>query len=182
MLYEETTLAGAYLIRLEPARDERGFFARTFCEREFAERGLCAHFVQHSASYTARRGSIRGMHFQTAPATEVKVVSCQHGAIYDVIIDLRPQSPTFGKWQGFELSDSNRNRLYIPKGFAHGFQTLSDDAEVNYLISEFYTPAAASGVRYDDPAFQIQWPLAPTVISERDLAWAPFRESVELLA
>ncbi len=173
MLIRDTELADAKLIELQPHGDERGFFARTFCTREFAAHGLQTSFVQHSTSFSATRGTLRGMHFQRGADAEVKVVSCARGAIYDVIIDLRP-GRNQGRWQGFELTADNRNRLYIPKGFAHGFQTLTDDVEVNYLISEFYAPAAASGVRYDDPAFAIHWPLAVTTLSEKDKNWPDF--------
>lgn len=178
MLFKETTLPGVILIAQEPAWDDRGYFARTFCEREFANYGLCTHFVQHSMSYTARKASIRGMHFQTPPSAETKVVSCRLGAIFDVIIDLRPTSPTYRHWVGFQLSAKNRHALYIPGGIAHGFQTLVDDTEVSYLISEFYSPTAARGVLFDDPAFAISWPLQPTVVSPRDRAWPPFRDVV----
>jgi dTDP-4-dehydrorhamnose 3,5-epimerase len=170
----ETELRGAWLIELEPVRDHRGFFARTFCAREFADRGLATAFVQHSTSHTAKTGAVRGMHFQRATHSEVKVVSCRTGAIWDVIIDLNVDSPTFRRWQGFELSAGNHRRLYIPKGFAHGFQTLSDNVDVDYLISEFYAPESASGVRYDDPAFAIKWPLPPTEMSDKDRAWPDF--------
>jgi dTDP-4-dehydrorhamnose 3,5-epimerase len=169
--FEATTLAGTWLIEPVPARDERGFFARTFCVREFADRGLATGFVQHSASQSRTRGTLRGMHFQRAPHSEVKVVSCLKGAIWDVIIDLRPESTTYRRWQGFELTAENHRRLYVPEGFAHGFQTLCDDTEVGYLISAFYAPLAAAGVRHDDPAFAIEWPLPPTAISEKDRAW-----------
>lgn len=177
MRFLPTRFEGAVLIELEPAQDARGMFARTFCEREFAAAGLETRFVQHSMSYTAQKGSVRGMHFQTPPASEVKIVACTRGRIFDVIIDLRAGSPTCGDWQGFELSAENRNRLYIPKGFAHGFQTLTADADVAYLISEFYAPGHASGVRYDDPAFSIVWPLPVTMVSERDLGWADYQQA-----
>ena len=176
MRFEATELEGAWLIGLEPASDDRGFFARTFCMREFAEHGLETGFVQHSASYSTRRGTVRGMHFQRAPAAEVKLVNCVRGAIYDVIVDLRKRSLTYRCWQGFELSAENRRRLYIPAGYAHGFQTLSDDAEVEYLISEFYAPQSASGVRYDDPAFAISWPLSVASISDKDRLWPDYAE------
>ncbi len=175
MRFQETKLEGLWLIELEPVSDNRGFFVRTFCEREFVAHGLHTSFVQHSTSHTVARGSIRGMHFQRAPASEVKVVSCLKGAIYDVVIDLRASSPTHGRWQGFELSAENRRRLYIPVGFAHGFQTLTDDVEVGYLISEFYAPEAAAGVRFDDPAFGITWPQPVTVISDKDRNWPDFQ-------
>jgi dTDP-4-dehydrorhamnose 3,5-epimerase len=150
MRFEESTLAGACLVTSEPACDERGFFTRTFCVREFAERGLETIFVQHSTSYNIKRGTLRGMHFQRPPHDEVKLVSCLKGAIQDVIIDLRPGSATFGCWEAFELTERNRCRLYIPKGFAHGFQTLADDTEVGYLISQFHVPNAAAGSRLRD--------------------------------
>jgi dTDP-4-dehydrorhamnose 3,5-epimerase len=174
MRFEATNLSGAWLIMPEPVGDERGFFARTFCVRELAEHGLETEFVQHSASVSLKCGTLRGMHFQREPHGEVKIVTCIKGAILDVIVDLRPASPTFRRWQGFELTDENRRRLYIPKGFAHGFQTLTDNVEVGYLISAFYEPSAASGVRHDDPAFGIEWPLPVTVISEKDKSWADF--------
>ncbi len=174
MRIEPTDLPDACLIIPEPAPDERGFFARTFCAREMAKRGLETDFVQHSISASARKGTLRGMHFQTEPHGEVKIVTCLKGAILDVIIDLRPRSPAIGKWQGFELTAENHHRVYIPKGFAHGFQTLTDDVEIAYLISAFYEPAAASGVRFDDPAFGIDWPLPVTVMSDKDRAWPDF--------
>jgi dTDP-4-dehydrorhamnose 3,5-epimerase len=174
MRFEDTDLPDACLIIPEPARDERGFFARTFCVRELGERGLETNFVQHSISASARKGTLRGMHFQTEPHGEVKIVTCLKGAILDVIVDLREGSRAFRKWQGFELTQENRHRLYIPKGFAHGFQTLTDDVEMLYLISAFYEPTAASGIRHDDPAFGIAWPLPVLVISDRDRAWPDF--------
>lgn len=174
MRFTETDLAGAWLIEPEPARDARGYFMRTFCEQAFAEHGLEIRFVQHSTSCTVAKNALRGMHFQNAPHEEVKVVTCLRGAIYDVIIDLRPQSKTYKKWVGFELSETNQRRFYIPKGFAHGFQTLSENAEVSYLISAFYTPGASSGVRWNDAAFGIDWPSEPSVMSEKDLGWPDF--------
>jgi dTDP-4-dehydrorhamnose 3,5-epimerase len=176
MHFDQAQLQGAWLIEPVPARDHRGFFARTFCVREYAEHGLTTQFVQHSTSQSRTRGTLRGMHFQRAPHGEVKVVRCLKGAIWDVIIDLRPQSPTYRRWQGFELSADNHRQLYVPEGFAHGFQTLADDTEVGYLISAFYAPQAAGGVRYDDPAFAIEWPLAVSEISEKDRTWPDFSE------
>jgi dTDP-4-dehydrorhamnose 3,5-epimerase len=176
MRFEETKLCGAWLIEPAPARDDRGFFARTFCAQEFADRGLATHFVQHSTSYSARRGTLRGMHFQRAPHAEVKVVTCLKGAVWDVIIDLRPGSPSYRTWQGFELTAENRRRLYVPEGFAHGFQSLRDASEVAYLISTFYAPEAAWGVRYDDPTFGIEWPLPFAAISEKDKTWPDFAD------
>jgi dTDP-4-dehydrorhamnose 3,5-epimerase len=175
MRFLQTDLADARLIEAEPFRDERGYFMRTFCEREFAQQGLVSRYVQNSQSFTAKRGAVRGMHFQVDPAAETKVVRCARGAIFDVIIDLRPRSPTYGRWQGFELTAENGRQLYIPGGFAHGFQTLTDDVEAAYLISEFYAPDLAGGVRYDDPAFNIQWPLPVSVISQKDIAWSDYK-------
>ena len=174
MRFEATGLPDAWVIIPEPVGDERGFFARTFCTRELGERGLESNFVQHSISASARKGTLRGMHFQNEPHEEVKIVTCLKGAILDVIVDLRPASGAFCRWQGFELTAENRHRLYIPKGFAHGFQALTDDVEVGYLISAFYEPTAASGVRHDDPAFGIAWPLPVTVMSDKDRAWPDF--------
>lgn len=175
MQFHKLDLAGAYLITPERRGDDRGYFVRTFCEAEFAAHGLQTRFVQHSASVSARKGTLRGLHFQSDPHGEIKIVRCLRGAIADVIVDLRPQSATFCGWRSFELTAENGRQLYIPKGFAHGFQTLTSDAEVGYLISEPYTPAAASGVRYNDPAFGIEWPLPVAAISARDLDWPDFR-------
>ena len=174
MLFTKSQLEGAWLIEPEPIQDSRGWFARTFCEREFGEQGLETRFVQHSTSQNVSRGTLRGMHFQAPPHAEVKLVRCLTGAIYDVIVDLSPGSATYRQWRGFELSAANMRQLYIPKGFAHGFQTLEDDSEIDYLISEFYAPEASNGVRFDDSTFAIQWPLPVTVISDKDKAWADF--------
>jgi dTDP-4-dehydrorhamnose 3,5-epimerase len=171
MRFTETELGGAWLIEPTPVWDDRGSFARTFCEKEFAGCGLVNRFVQHSRSHSVLKGTLRGMHFQEAPFGEVKLVSCLHGAIFDVIIDLRPGSPTRHRWTAFELTPENQRQLYIPQGFAHGFQTLTDDAVVFYLISQFYAPQASVGVRYNDPVFAIDWPLEPTATSERDRTW-----------
>jgi len=172
--FHPTALYDVWLILLEPVPDNRGFFARTFCGEEFAAHGLETSYPQHSISYSARRGTLRGMHYQRDPHSEVKLVRCVNGAIWDVIIDIRPGSPTYRKWQGFELSGVNGHQLYIPKGFAHGFQTLTADVVVNYLISETYEPRSASGLRYNDPSFAITWPLPVTEISEKDLQWPNF--------
>ena len=174
MKFAETNLIGAWLIEADLLHDSRGFFARTFCAREFDKRGLVTSFVQHSMSHSRAKGTLRGMHFQIAPHDETKLVSCRQGAIWDVIIDLRPASPTYCRWQAFSLTADNRRQLYVPTSFAHGFQTLSDDAEVSYLISAFHEPAAAAGYRYDDPAFAIDWPMPVTAISDRDTAWPLF--------
>jgi dTDP-4-dehydrorhamnose 3,5-epimerase len=179
MLFRSMELAGVRLIDLEPAWDERGFFARTFCVDEFAAKGLETRFVQHSISYTARAGSVRGMHFQRTPHDEVKLVRCIKGAIYDVLIDLRPNSPTYLRWESYELTAETRCQLYVPAGFAHGFQTLAPHTEVTYLIWPSYVPAAAAGIRHDDPAFAIQWPLPVADISARDRTWPDFARPVE---
>lgn len=171
MKFSETSLKDAMLITLEKRGDERGFFARTFCAEEFRAAGLATEFVQANHSSNARKGTLRGMHFQKAPHREVKVVRCVKGAIHDVIIDLRQDSPTYGRWEGFDLTEENGHMLYVPEGFAHGFQTLVDDTHVAYQVSYPYTPGAEGGVRWDDPAFGIAWPLTPTVISPKDAAW-----------
>jgi dTDP-4-dehydrorhamnose 3,5-epimerase len=182
MRFDATSLCGAWLIEPVPARDQRGFFARTFCAQEYAERGLTTRFVQNSTSQSVAKGTLRGMHFQRAPNAEVKVVSCLKGAVWDVIIDLRPESPTYRRWQGFALTAENRRQLYVPEGFAHGFQTLRDDTEVGYLISAFYAPQAADGLRYNDPAFAIKWPLPLTVISAKDETWPDFLDPLPLIS
>jgi dTDP-4-dehydrorhamnose 3,5-epimerase len=177
MQFHTTKLADARLIQLEPVKDNRGFFARSFSVEEFAAHSLETRFPQHSLSFSSRRGTLRGMHYQRSPYQEVKLVRCSRGAIWDVIIDIRPESPTFRRWEGFELSSANGLQIYIPKGFAHGFQSLTDDVEVNYLISEPYRAEAASGIRHDDPAFGIAWPLPVSVISERDVSWVDFEQT-----
>jgi len=174
MRFTELELAGAWLIEIEPHRDERGFFARTYCAREFEEHGLVSMIAQCSTSFNAKRGTVRGMHYQTVPHAEEKVVRCTAGSIFDVIVDIRPDSPMYARWCGVELSAVNRRMLYIPVGFAHGFQTLSDNAEVHYLISAFYEPSTARGLRYNDPTFAIDWPLPISVISAKDEAWPDF--------
>lgn len=168
MNFVPTTIAGAYLIEPERLEDERGFFARTWCQREFQERGLDAQLVQCSLSFSAKRGTLRGMHYQAPPNSEAKLVRCTRGALYDVILDLRSGSPTRLAWQAFELNAENRWALYIPQGLAHGFLTLADGCEVFYQMSEFFLAPAARGVRWNDPAFAIQWPGKVTTISERD--------------
>jgi dTDP-4-dehydrorhamnose 3,5-epimerase len=176
MQFQQTDLEGAWLVLVDPLRDNRGFFARTFCVDEFAKQGLETRYPQHSISMSSRRGTVRGMHFQREPHCEVKLVRCVKGTIWDVIIDIRKNSPTYRRWQAFELSERNNHQIYIPKGFAHGFQALSDNAEVNYLISERYVPDLAGGIRYNDPIFDIQWPLPVGAISERDQLWPDFAD------
>lgn len=174
MIFTETKLKGAFIIDLEPHRDRRGFFARTFCAQEFEAHGLKSTIAQCNLSYNHQKGTLRGMHYQIPPVSETKVVSCVRGAIYDVIIDLRPDSPTYTQHIAVELTAENRRALYIPELFAHGFQTLTDDAEVLYQMGEFYTPGYDRGIRYDDPMFSIEWQLPVSVISDRDLAWSAF--------
>ena len=175
MIFTLTQLEGALLIDVEPRKDERGFFARTWCRRELAVRGLDTEIAQESVSYNRLRGTVRGLHFQRPPHEENKIVRCLRGAIFDVIVDLSPDSSSYLQWQGFELTAENKRALYIPKGFAHGFQTLADHCEIAYQISAFYAPQAAAGYRYDDVAFRIAWPLPVAMISERDLAWPVFK-------
>lgn len=174
MRFIETELPGAYIVDLERREDERGFFARTWCQREFEARGLVAQIAQANMSYNHTGGTIRGMHYQHAPHAETKLVRAVRGAIYDVIIDLRPESPTYKGWIGVELTADNRRALFVPEGFAHGFQTLADDTEVIYQVSAFYAPGAEGGLRYNDPAFAISWPLPATVISAKDAGWPDF--------
>jgi dTDP-4-dehydrorhamnose 3,5-epimerase len=168
MIFTESPLSGAYVIDLTPAVDERGFFARTFCSEEFAAQGLVPAMNQCSISFNATRGTLRGMHYQAAPHAEEKLVRCTSGGIFDVIVDLRPESPSRHRWFGVELTAANHRSLYIPQGFAHGFITLTDDAEVSYSISVPFVAGAARGLRWNDPAFNIHWPLQPMVISTRD--------------
>ncbi|HXM81120.1 MAG TPA: dTDP-4-dehydrorhamnose 3,5-epimerase [Burkholderiales bacterium] len=171
MRFSETGLAGAWLIEPEPAADERGMFARTYCEREFAEHGIPFRVVQCNTSYNARRGTLRGMHYQEGAAAEERLVRCTAGAIYDVVVDLRKESPTRLKWFAAELSAENRSMIFVPKGFAHGFMTLCDGAEVFYQMSQFYEPAAARGVRWNDPRLAIRWPKGEPILSDRDRSY-----------
>jgi|SRR5579859_790100 len=173
MIFREIRLRGAYLIEIEPHVDSRGFFARTWCRREFAACGLETEFDQSSVSVSAERGTLRGLHYQRAPHSEVKLVSCVRGAIYDVIVDLRPGSATFRQWCAVELRGGSHRSLYVPPQFAHGFQTLENDTEVTYMISGLHEPAAAAGIRYDDPALSIDWPTTIRQISSRDREWPP---------
>jgi dTDP-4-dehydrorhamnose 3,5-epimerase len=176
MIFQETPLAGAYVIDLEKRGDERGFFARAFCEQEFGAHGLVTHLAQANNSLSARKGTLRGMHYQLAPKAETKLVRCIRGALFDVILDLRKDSPTFGQAFGAELSAENRRMMYVPKGFAHGFITLADDTEAFYFVDEFYAPELERGVRWNDPKFAIPWPahVAPTVISDKDQNYRDF--------
>lgn len=175
MLFAETKLKGAYLIEIECSEDERGYFARMFCREEFEEHGLNSSVAQCNISYNRKKGTLRGMHYQVAPFAEAKLVTCLAGSIYDVIIDLRADSATYCEWLAVELrGGERRNVLYIPEGFAHGFLTLEDHSEVFYQMSEFYAPQSVRGVRWDDPAFAIQWPEAPRILSERDRSYPDF--------
>ncbi|HEY0376110.1 MAG TPA: dTDP-4-dehydrorhamnose 3,5-epimerase [Pyrinomonadaceae bacterium] len=168
MIFTETKLEGVFVIAPELIEDERGFFARLWTPEEFEERGLNPRLVQSNISYNHRRGTLRGMHFQVKPHEEAKLVRCTRGALYDVALDIRPDSPTYLQWEAVELTEENRLMFYVPEGFAHGYQTLSDDTEVFYQMSELYHPAAARGLRWDDPKLGINWPLPVSVISERD--------------
>jgi dTDP-4-dehydrorhamnose 3,5-epimerase len=172
--FEPLTLQGAYLIHLDRLEDDRGFFARAWCEHELADQGLNTRIAQANVSFNKTKGTLRGMHYQAPPYAEVKLVRCTRGAIYDVIIDIRPESQTFRRWLSVELNEDNHDTLYIPEGFAHGFQTLEDGAEVYYQHSEFYTPGAERGLRYNDPAFGIAWPLPIASINPRDATWPLF--------
>jgi len=181
MTFKETSLKGAYEIHLEPHFDDRGYFARSYCWREFEAQGLNPKVVQCNVSYNRARGTLRGMHYQQAPFAEVKLVRCVRGAIYDLIVDLRADSPTYRKWTAVELRSEpgkSSSMLYVPAGFGHGFQTLEDQTEVVYQMSEFYAPEAARGFRWDDPAFNLVWPEPVTVMSEADRNYADF-EAVE---
>lgn len=174
MKFNPTPLAGAFTIDLDRIGDDRGFFARFFCTEEFSKAGLVSNYVQINNSLTKSKGTLRGMHYQLPPAAEVKVVRCIRGELFDVILDLRPDSSTFGKWFGETLSAENRRMMYVPRGFAHGFVTMQDDTEAFYLVSSPYAPKCERGVRYNDPKFSIAWPLAPTEISDKDAKWPDF--------
>jgi len=175
VIFTETPIPGAFEIALEERADDRGFFARVWCANEFAAHGLDTRLVQINLSFNHRAGTLRGMHFQRAPHEEAKCVRCTQGAIYDVVVDLRPSSPTFKRWHAVELTAANRLMLYVPKGCAHGYQTLEPDTETFYLVSEFYAPGSEGGVRWDDPAFGIEWPDAPErFMSPKDAVWPDF--------
>ena len=175
MIFTETPLKGAYVIDPERLADERGFFARTWCRREFEAHGLNPELAQCNISYNRRKGTLRGMHYQVAPHAETRLVRCTSGAVYDVIVDLRPQSATFKRWFPIELTADNRRMLYIPEGVAHGFFTLCDDTEVFYQMSGFYAPECARGVRWNDPAFGFEWPDEIQVMAERDRSYPDFQ-------
>jgi len=174
MKFSETPLIGAFEIEIEKIEDERGFFARTWDKNEFIKRKLDSEFVQSNISSNKKKGTIRGMHYQSKPYEETKIIRCTKGAIYDVIIDLRPNSLTFKKWFAIELSENNYKILYVPKGFAHGYQTMEDYSEVSYQVSQYYNADNEEGVRWNDKPFQIKWPLKPTMISKKDLSFPNF--------
>lgn len=182
MLFAETGIVGAKVISPNPREDERGRFMRAWCAREFAEHGIEFVPVQANLGYSRKRGTVRGMHFQAAPASEAKLVRCTRGAIFDVVVDLRPQSKSYGQWYGVELSAQNGCMLYLPADCAHGYQTLEERTEMHYMTSAFYTPSAARGVRFDDPAFGIRWPLVPTAVSEQDRSWPLLEHPNEQIA
>lgn len=174
MRFSRTELPGVYVIELEKREDHRGFFARTWCRDEIAREGLDPTIAQMNTGFSLKKGTLRGMHFQRAPNAEIKFVRCTRGSVFDVAVDLRPESPTFKKWVGFELTAANGRMLWIPEGLAHGYQTLEDGAEILYATSKPYAPDSASGVRWDDPAFGISWPLEVALISDADRKWSDF--------
>jgi dTDP-4-dehydrorhamnose 3,5-epimerase len=181
MILTETKLAGAFVIDIEPHADSRGFFARTFCQHEFAARGLKPIIAQESIASNRTRGTLRGMHFQFPPASETRLIRCTRGAILDVIIDLRPESPTYLQHLAVELTEDNYRALYVPERFAHGYQTLRDNTDTSYEIGEFYTPAMASGLHYADPRLNLTWPLPVTAISEKDRGWRSLDEVEQVI-
>jgi dTDP-4-dehydrorhamnose 3,5-epimerase len=173
MIFTETSLKGAFVISLERREDKRGFFARTFCQEEFGAHGLKPVIAQANMAYNMRKGTVRGMHFQFPPKAETKLVRCTRGAILDIIVDLRPESPTYLRHFGVELNENNQLALYVPERFAHGYQALEDDTDTSYQVGEFYAPAHEGGLRYDDSRLGLVWPLPVTTISDKDLAFAP---------
>ena len=174
MIFTKTALSGATIVEMERREDTRGYFGRTYCELEFAAHGLPTRMVQTNMSLTRRAGSLRGMHYQLAPHAEDKLVRCVQGAIWDAIVDIRPESPTYCQWIGVELSEANGRMLLVPQGFVHGFVTLTDDAAVTYQVSTFYAPQSERGARYDDPAFAIDWPVPVLDMSDKDRSWPAF--------
>jgi len=175
MIFEKTALAGAFIIEIEKREDERGFFARAWCQEEFEAHGLNTRWVQANLAFSKKKGTLRGLHFQVGPYEEIKLMRCIRGAIYDVILDLRSESPTYMQWLGVELTADNHKMLYVPEGFAHGYQSLADNTEVFYPVSQFYTPGSERGVRWNDPAFGIEWPVTQNaILSEKDKSWPDF--------
>jgi dTDP-4-dehydrorhamnose 3,5-epimerase len=182
MQFQETPIAGVYLIELEPRHDDRGYLARCWCEDEFDRQGLTARMVQANVIVTKKRGTLRGIHFQLPPYQEAKLVRCLRGEIYDVAVDLRPQSPTFRRWHAVRLKAGDGRMFYVPEGCGHGLQSLTDDSEVQYMTSAAYAPQHAVGVRFDDPAFGIEWPLPATLLSDADSNWPPFAAANQPIA
>ncbi|WP_442590894.1 dTDP-4-dehydrorhamnose 3,5-epimerase [Pedobacter sp. AW31-3R] len=178
MIFTETKLKGAYVIDVARIADNRGFFGRSYCTNEFEEYGLNTNIVQTNVSYNKKKGTLRGLHTQNAPFEETKLVRCTRGAIYDVIVDLRPASETYKQWIGAELTADNYRMLYVPEGFAHGFITLEDESDVTYQVTQFYTPQTEQGFRWDDPAFSINWPIQPQIISEKDQHHLLFKNNI----
>jgi dTDP-4-dehydrorhamnose 3,5-epimerase len=174
VIFTETKLKGAYIIDVKKLEDERGFFGRSWCKHEFEAHGLNSNAVQANVSYNIRKGTLRGMHYQVAPYSETKTIRCTSGAIYDVIVDIRPESETYRQWIGVELTAESFRMLYVPEGFAHGFITLKDHTSVHYMVTQYYTPGAEGGLRYDDPAFNIEWPIKPEIVSEKDQNHKPY--------
>ena len=174
MKFTETKLKGAFVVEIEKLTDDRGFFARSWCQKEFEAHGLISRVVQSNVSFNRKKGTLRGMHYQIAPFQESKLIRCTRGAIYDVIIDLRPDSFTYKQWIGVELTANNFTLFFVPEDFAHGFITLVDNTEITYQVSQFYTPGSEKGIRFNDPAFNIQWPLEVSVISEKDRTWPDY--------
>lgn len=174
MIFTTGPLEGPTIIDLEKHRDDRGFFARAYCQREFAEQGLAQNMVQTNVSFSKKRGTLRGMHYQNPPHQEAKLIRCTSGALYDVVVDVRSASETYGQWMGVELSADTHRMFYVPEGFAHGFLTLEDETEVIYQVSSFYAPGAEEGLRYDDPVLDIDWPIEVQVISDKDRSWPAF--------
>ncbi|MHA6250226.1 dTDP-4-dehydrorhamnose 3,5-epimerase [Pontibacter sp. CAU 1760] len=177
MIFTETKLKGAFIIDVKRLEDERGFFGRSYCKREMEEHGLNTNMVQANVSYNKKKGTLRGMHMQVSPYEETKLVRCTRGAIYDVIIDMREDSETYKQWIGVELTADNYRMLFVPEGFAHGFITLEDNSDVTYNVTQYYTPGSERGIRWNDPAFNIEWPIEPQVISEKDQAHPDFEAS-----
>jgi dTDP-4-dehydrorhamnose 3,5-epimerase len=181
MKFTQLPLSGAYLIELEKKGDERGFFARYFCAKEFGEMGLNTNWPQINNSFSSKAGTLRGLHFQLDPSSEVKLVRCVQGSMWDAIVDIRPQSPTFGQWYAHELTHDNRLMMYVPKGFAHGFQSMTDNCEIIYLVSEPYNPSLERNISWNDPNINLLWPSIPTEISERDRSAPSLQDIREIL-
>ncbi len=176
MKFNELSLKGAYLIDLNPLCDERGYFMRSFCKKEFEKYSLCTDFVQHSISENYKKGTLRGLHYQKHPYEEIKIVYCLKGAVYDVILDLRKNSPSYKKWLSFNLNENNKKMLYIPKGFAHGFLTLEDNTLISYYMNDYFNNEAYSGIKYNDKAFDVEWIQTPKMISEKDSNYGDFQD------